>query len=59
MHFVLLHSIMQSSRRAKQRLFDSLQPPSATEGRHPKKDRTGFVLSLVVVTLLIAFVLLV
>jgi hypothetical protein len=57
MHFVLLHSIMQSSKRAKQRLLDSLQPPSATEVRHTKKDRTGFVMGLVVATFLIAFVL--
>ena len=59
MHFVLLHSIMQSSKQAKQRLLDSLQPPSATEVRHTKKDRTGFVMCLVLVTLLIAFVLVV
>ncbi len=59
MHFVLLHSIMQSSKRAKQRLLDSLQPPSATEVRHTKKDRTGLVLGMLVVTMLIAFVLLV
>jgi hypothetical protein len=50
---------MQSSKRAKQRLLDSLQPPSAIEVRHTKKDRTGFIMGLVVVTLLIAVVLLV
>ena len=59
MHFVLLHSIIQSSKRAKQRLFDNLQPPSAEGVRHVKKDRTGFVLALVAVTFLIAFLLLV
>lgn len=59
MHFVLIHSIMQSSKRAKQRLLDSLQPPSAIEVRQTKKDRTGFIMGLVVVTLLIAVVLLV
>jgi hypothetical protein len=48
---------MQSSKRAKQRLLDRLQPPSATEVRQTKKDRTGFIMGLVVVTLLIAFML--
>jgi hypothetical protein len=48
---------MQSSKRAKQRLLDTLQPPSATQVRLAKKDRTGFIMSLVIVTLLIAFML--
>ena len=59
MHFVLIHSIMQSSKRAKQRLLDSLQPPSAIEVRQTKKDRTGFIMGLVFMTLLIAFVLMI
>ena len=59
MHFVLIHSIMQSSKRAKKRLLDSLQPPSATEVRHTKKDRSGFIVGLVAVTLFIAFVLMI
>ena len=59
MYFILLNSIMQSSKRAKQRLLDSLQPPSATEVRHAKKDRSGFIVSLVIVTVLVTFVLMV
>jgi hypothetical protein len=59
MYFILLNSIMQSSRRAKKRLLDSLQPPSATQVRHTKKDRSGFIIGLVAVTLLIAFVLMI
>jgi len=59
MYFILLNSIMQSSRRAKKRLLDSLQPPSATQVRHTKKDRSGFIVGLVAVTLLIAFVLMI
>lgn len=59
MHFVLIHSIMQSSKRAKQRLLDRLQPPSATEVRHTNKDRSGFIMGIVAVTLLIAFVLMI
>jgi hypothetical protein len=50
---------MQSSKRAKKRLLDSLQPPSATEVRHTKKDRSGFIVGLVAVTLFIAFVLMI
>ena len=57
MYYILLNSIMQSSKRAKRRLLDSLQPPSATEVRHAKKDRSGFIVSLVIMTLLITFVL--
>ena len=59
MNFVLLHSIMQSSKRAKQRLLGSLQPPLATDLRLTKKDRTGFIMILVIVILLIAFVLMI
>lgn len=59
MYFILLNSIMQSSRRAKKRLLDSLQPPSATQVRHTNKDRSGFIVGLVAVTLLIAFVLMI
>jgi hypothetical protein len=50
---------MQSSKRAKQRLLDRLQPPSAKEMQHTKKDRSGFIMGLVAVTLLIAFVLMI
>jgi hypothetical protein len=58
MHFVLLHSIMQSSRRAKQRLLDSLEPPQATSNHTRRKDRTGLVMTLVLLALVVAMVFL-
>ena len=58
MHFVLLHSIMQSSRRAKQRLLDSLEPPQATTDQTRRKDRVGLVMTMLFLAVVVALVFL-
>ena len=58
MHFVLLHSLMQLSRRARQRLLDSLEPPQASAGQPRGRDRTGLVMMLVLLALIVAMVFL-
>jgi len=53
MRFILIHSMMQSSRKFRNRLLYNLQPPPA-DNPLPRKDHTGFVLVLLVVSLAIA-----
>ena len=45
MRFVLINTLMQSSRRFQHRLLSHLQPPSA-DLPLPRKDHTGFILRL-------------
>lgn len=56
MRFVLINTLIQSSRRAQHRLLSKLQPPSA-DLPLPRKDHTGFILTLLGITLGIAFYL--
>ncbi len=56
MRFVLINTLMQSSRRFQHRLLSHLQPPSA-DLPLPRKDHTGFILTLLGITLGIAFYL--
>ena len=56
MRFVLINTLMLSSRRLQHRLLSSLQPPSA-DLPLPRKDHTGFILTLLCITLGIAFYL--
>lgn len=56
MRFVLINNLMQSSRRARNRLLSSLQPPPA-DAPLPRKDHTGFIFVLVTISLVIAFFL--
>jgi hypothetical protein len=49
---VVLQSILQTSRRLRKSLH--LSPPSA-ETRPKRKDRTGFILLLLSITLVLAF----
>ncbi len=56
MRFVLINTLMQSSRRFQHRLLSNLQPPSA-DLPLPRKDHTGFILTLLGITLGIAFYL--
>ena len=56
MRFVLINTLMQSSRRARNRLLSSLQPPPA-DAPLPRKDHTGFIFVLVAISLVISFFL--
>ena len=50
MHFVLINTFIQSSRRIQHRLLGNLRPPSA-DAPLPRKDHTGFILTLLGITL--------
>lgn len=56
MRFVLINTLMQSSRRIQHRILSNLRPPSA-DAPLPRKDHTGFILTLLGITLGIAFYL--
>lgn len=53
MRFVLIQTMMQSSKKIQHRLLSNLQPPSANKAL-PRKDHTGFILVLIAVSLLMA-----
>ncbi len=56
MRLVVIHTIMQASKRASQRLRSRLhlRAPSSEESGPRRKDRTGFIFALLGITLLIA-----
>jgi len=56
MRFVLINTLMQSSRRFQHKLLSKLQPPSS-DLPLPRKDHTGFILTLLGITLAMAFYL--
>ena len=56
MRFVLINNLMQSSRRARNRLLSRLQPPPA-DAPLPRKDLTGFIFVLMAILLVVAFFL--
>ena len=56
MRFVLINTIMQSSRRFRNRLLANLQPPPA-DAPLPRKDHTGFIFILLGISLVAAFFL--
>ena len=53
MRFVVINTMMMSTRRARHQLLSKLQPPPATE-RRPRKDHTGFIMTLLAVSFAIA-----
>lgn len=56
MRFVLINTLMQSTRRARNRLLSRLQPP-AEDAPPRRKDLTGFIFMLMAILLVIAFFL--
>lgn len=60
MRFVVIHTIMQASKKASQRLRSHLHfvAPSTEDAGLKRKDRTGFIFALLAITLLIAIFLL-
>jgi hypothetical protein len=61
MRFVVIHTIMQASKKASQRLRSRLHlsAPSNEDGGLKRKDRLGFIFALLAITLAIAVFLLV
>lgn len=53
MRFVLINSIITSSRRARHQFLTRLQPPPASE-HLPRKDHTGFIMILLTISFGIA-----
>lgn len=60
MRFVIIHTIMQASKRASLRLRSQLHLSApSTEERGPRhKDRTGLIFALLAITLAIAVLIL-
>jgi hypothetical protein len=60
MRFIVIHTIMQASKRASRRLRAGLHlsAPSAEERGPRRKDRTGFIFALLAITLAVAVFLL-
>lgn len=56
MRFVIINSLMISTRRARNQLLTKLQPPPASE-RLPRKDHTGFIMILLTISFCIAIYL--
>ena len=56
MRFVLINTLIQSSRRFRKRMLIDLQPPPA-DAPLPRKDHTGFIFVLIAISLAIAFYL--
>ena len=53
MRFVIINSLMTSTRRARSQFLAKLQPPPADE-RLPRKDHTGFIMILLTISFGIA-----
>ncbi len=53
MRYVIINTLIMSSRRARSKLLSSLQPPPANE-RLPRKDHTGFIITLLTISFGIA-----
>lgn len=60
MRLVVIHTIMQASKRASQRLRSRLHlsAPTSEERGPRRKDRTGLIFALLGITLLVAVVML-
>lgn len=56
MRFVLINTLMQTSRRLRKRLLLNLQPPPA-DAPLPRKDHTGFIFMLLAISLGVAVIL--
>ena len=53
MRYVIINNLMTSSRRARHQFLSRLQPPPASE-RLPRKDHTGFIMTLLTISFGIA-----
>lgn len=53
MRYVIINTLIMSSRRARSKLLSNLQPPPASE-RLPRKDHTGFIITLLTISFGIA-----
>jgi len=53
MRYVIINNLMTSSRRARHQFLARLQPPPANE-RLPRKDHTGFIMTLLTISFGIA-----
>ena len=48
MRYVIINNLIMSSRRARHKFLSRLQPPPAGE-RLPRKDHTGFIMTLLTI----------
>jgi hypothetical protein len=53
MRFVLIQSIMQTTKRWRNKLRINLQPPEAGDSELKRKDRTGLIFFLLAITLIL------
>jgi hypothetical protein len=54
MRFVLIQTMINSSKRWRNKLRINLQPPAETgEGEYNRKDRTGLIFFLLAITLIL------
>jgi hypothetical protein len=53
MRFVLIQSIMQTTKRWRKKLHINLQPPEAGDSQPKRKDRTGLIFFLLAITLVL------
>lgn len=57
MRFVIIHNMVQASKRLRSRLKINLQPPSEKSGPR-RKDKIGLIFILLAISLLITVLLL-
>ncbi len=57
MRFVIINSLMRTTRRLRDRFKINLQPPAENSGPR-RKDKTGLIFILLAISLVIAVVLL-
>lgn len=53
MRFVLIQTIMQTTKRWRKKLHINLKPPEAGESELKRKDRTGLIFFLLAITLIL------
>ena len=53
MRFVLIQSIMQTTKRWRKKLHINLQPQEAGDSQPKRKDRTGLIFFLLAITLVL------
>ncbi len=53
MRFVLIQTIMQTTKRWRKKLQINLQPPEAGDSELKRKDRTGLIFFLLAITLVL------